>query len=404
MQKITAAIIVAGLAAPGSLLAGVSPEQWLADGKINLDLRYRYEQVEQDNALRDAHAQTLRTRLGLQSAELYGVSLLLEADNVSRVGDARYNSTRNGQTEYSVVADPDGTEINQALLSYRHALAELRLGRQRINLDNQRFIGGVAWRQNEQTFDAVQLLLKPLAGMALSYTYIDQVNSIFGPHGTHGFAAGPANIEGHSHLLNLSYEWTPAVKFTAYQYRLGLDNLLAGTQSSITSGLRLSGQHAGWEYVAEHSWQREHADNPQQLDSRYHLLELGRHIGALQLKAGHEVLGAGDQPGTAFQTPLATKHLFQGWADVYLSTPSDGVRDLWLGGSYPLLGGRLQAWYHDYRADKGGDNYGRELDLAWGRAVPGINGLQALVKYAHYDARDFAVDTNKLWLQLQYSL
>ena len=49
-----------------------------------------------DNALNNANAQTLRTRAGFQSGQWYGLSGLLEVDNVSRIGDDAYNSTRNG--------------------------------------------------------------------------------------------------------------------------------------------------------------------------------------------------------------------------------------------------------------------------------------------------------------------
>ena len=150
-------------------------------GKATLEARYRYEHVDQDNPLNNANAQTLRSRVSLQSGKVYGFSGLVEADNVSRIGDASYNSTRNGQTNYSVVADPDGTEINQALLRYDHTKGNAVVGRQRINLDNQRFIGSVAWRQNEQTFDGGLAQLKPITGMTLTYSYIDNVNTIFGP-------------------------------------------------------------------------------------------------------------------------------------------------------------------------------------------------------------------------------
>ncbi|MDO9320291.1 MAG: hypothetical protein Q7U01_01515, partial [Pseudomonas sp.] len=90
-----------------------------------LDARYRYEYVDQNAAkgkaaLDHANAQTLRTRLGFQTGKWYGLSSLVEADNVSRIGDESYNSTRNGQTQFSAVPDPDGTEINQALLRYDH--------------------------------------------------------------------------------------------------------------------------------------------------------------------------------------------------------------------------------------------------------------------------------------------
>jgi hypothetical protein len=116
------------------------------------------------------------------------------------------------------------------------------------------------------------------------------------------------------------------------------------------------------------------------------------------------VLGGDKGPGNrAFQTPLATKHAFQGWADIFLATPADGVKDAYVGATLPLLGGSLQAWYHDFRAERGSSQYGEEIDVAYGHPIPGVKGLVGLVKYASYDADEFAVDTDKLWLQLQYS-
>nr|WP_298114316.1 hypothetical protein [uncultured Pseudomonas sp.] len=374
-------------------------------GKPLLDVRYRYEHVDQDNALNNANAQTIRTRVGFQSGKWYGLSALIEADNVSRIGDASYNSFRNGQTDYSVVADPDGTEINQALLRYDHKYGSAVLGRQRINLDNQRFVGGVAWRQNEQTYDGVLGQLKPLDGLTLTYAYIDNVNSIFGPgNGRFDTAANQANIEGHSHLLNVQYVLMPELTATAYQYRLGLDNLAAGGQSSKTTGLRLNGAVSGVSYVLEYAQQTEYADNPLDLDSDYYLAELGYTVKGVILKGGYEVLGGDEGPGNrAFQTPLATKHAFQGWADIFLLTPPDGIKDAYVGGSAPLFGGTLAAWYHDFRAERDSSQYGEEIDVSYAHAVPGVKGLVGLVKYASYDADDFAVDTDKFWVQLQYS-
>ncbi|MFG0380417.1 hypothetical protein ACF8C6_05565 [Pseudomonas sp. zbq_18] len=382
-------------------------------GKVNLDARYRFENVDQENALRDAHAQTLRTRIGLQSGKWYGLSALIEADNVSRIGDAAYNSTRNGQGHYAVVADPDGSEINQALLRYDHQYGSAVLGRQRINLDNQRFVGGVAWRQNEQTYDGALAQLKPVDGLTLSYAYIDQINTIFGPdNGRYDNRTNPANIDGHSHLINAQYIFAPELTATAYSYLLDLDNLAIaptapeGTLSSQTNGLRLNGNLSGLSYVLEYARQSDYDSNPQELSSDYLLLELGYTIKGIQLKAGHEVLGGDSGPGNrAFQTPLATKHAFQGWADVFLTTPADGIEDLYFGVTAPLLGGTLQAWYHDFSTEQGSDDYGSELDLSYAHPIPGVKGLVGLVKYASYNSEDEArtVDTDKFWLQLQYS-
>ncbi|MDO9619579.1 MAG: hypothetical protein Q7J43_18065 [Pseudomonas sp.] len=398
-------LAIAGTTLSHAAFAEESFSNLFSEAKPILDARYRYEHVDQDNALKHANAQTLRTRVGVQSGKWYGLSALIEADNVSRIGDASYNETRNGQSEYSVVADPDGSEINQALLRYDHQYGSAVLGRQRINLDNQRFVGGVAWRQNEQTYDGALAQLKPLAGLTLTYAYIDNINSIFGPgNGQNDTAANPANIEGHSHLLNAQYILMPELTATAYQYRLGLDNLTAGSQSSKTTGLRLNGAIAGVSYVLEYAQQSEYADNPRDLDSDYYLAELGYTVQGVALKAGYEMLGGDEGPGNrAFQTPLATKHAFQGWADIFLMTPAGGVKDAYAGVTAPLFGGTLQAWYHDFRAEQGSSQYGEEINLSYAHPIPGVKGLIGLVKYASYDADDFAVDTDKAWLQVQYS-
>ncbi|MBP8883272.1 MAG: alginate export family protein [Pseudomonas sp.] len=378
-------------------------------GKPILDLRYRYEHVDQDNALDPANAQTLRTRAGFQTGRWHGFSGLLEVDNVSRIGDERFNDTRNGRGNYSVVGDPDGTEINQALLRYDHARGSAVAGRQRIELDNQRFVGGVAWRQNEQTYDGFLGQLKPLDQLTLTYAYLDTINTPFGPDGQHGYPTNPANIEGHSHLFNLAHAWRPELKVTAYSYLLGLDNLAVaptaapGSQSSRTSGLRLTGTREGFSYALEYARQRDYGNNPLDLNGHYFLGELAYQHGGYLAKAGYEVLGGAQGPGNrAFQTPLATKHLFQGWADLFLITPAAGIRDSYVGGSLPLLGGSLQAWYHDFRADRGGDSYGQELDVAYSRPIPHVKNLVAMAKYARYAADEFAVDTDKFWVQLQY--
>ena len=382
-------------------------------GKPILDARYRFENVDQNNDLRDANAQTLRTRAGFQSGQWHGLSGLLDVDNVSRIGDDAYNSTRNGQKEYAVVADPDGTEVNQALLRYDHKLGSAVLGRQRINLDNQRFIGSVAWRQNEQTFDGALTQLKPLDGLTLSYAYLDQVNTVFGPdNGRYDNLTNPANIDGHSHLINAQYVFMPQLTATAYSYLLDLDNIAVaptaaeGTLSSQTSGLRLNGVVAGVSYALEYAQQKDYGDNPLELDSEYYLAELGYTLKGVQLKAGYEVLGGDNGSGNrAFQTPLATKHAFQGWADQFLTTPADGIEDAYVGVTAPLLGGTLQAWYHDFSTEQGSDEYGNEIDLSYAHPIPGVKGLVGLLKYATYDSDDKArtVDTDKVWLQLQYS-
>ena len=47
--------------------------------------------------------------------------------------------------------------------------------------------------------------------------------------------------------------------------------------------------------------------------------------GIVTVKAAYESLEGNGARG--FSTPLATLHAFQGWADVFLNTPADGVDD-----------------------------------------------------------------------------
>ncbi|HLG52692.1 MAG TPA: alginate export family protein, partial [Steroidobacteraceae bacterium] len=122
--------------------SGAGLDTLVSDGKAGLDLRYRYESVEQSDRPATAEANTLRLRLNLASGAVGGFSGFAEFDHVQVVGDEHYDSTRNGLTRYPVVADPEGTDLNQAYLQYAGpAGTTLRLGRQRIRLDGERFIG-----------------------------------------------------------------------------------------------------------------------------------------------------------------------------------------------------------------------------------------------------------------------
>ncbi|HEX5688720.1 MAG TPA: hypothetical protein VFX76_01905, partial [Roseiflexaceae bacterium] len=69
------------------------------------DIRLRYEAVEQVPQVADADAVTLRSRLGVETAKVWGTTLLAEGEFVWPLLD-HYNSTVNGHTRYPVVADP----------------------------------------------------------------------------------------------------------------------------------------------------------------------------------------------------------------------------------------------------------------------------------------------------------
>lgn len=366
----------------------------LRDGKLKLNFRYRYEFVDQEGITKDAHASTLRTRLTYQSPYFSDFGFLIEFDDVRSVGNDLYNSTRNGNTNRPVVADPEGTEVNQALISYKGFENTLvRAGRRRIKLDNDRFIGNVGWRQNAQTYDSLSVSNFSLPNTTIEYAYIGNVNRIFGPDD----GIPPANFDSDSHVLNAKYTMWPNLNITAYAYLLDLEN--APAASNRTLGIRVVGstvlnEKISVAYTIEYADQVDYGDNPNDYSADYILLEGAFTTRGITAKLGYEVLGGGAVQ--AFQTPLATLHAFQGWADKFLATPSRGIEDLYVSFARKYRGTSYSIVYHRFDPETGGASYGSEWDVVIKR--PFAERYSVDLKYANYNASSHATDTQKLWV------
>lgn len=376
----------------------------VSDGKVNFDFRYRYEFVDQEGFDEDAGASTLRSRLSYTSATLNGVSFMAEVDNVSAIGAEKYNSTVNGNTEYPVVADPTGTDINQAYLKYTGETAAAIYGRQRILYSNQRFVGGVGWRQNEQTFDGFRATWKQPDAFKLDYSYVYNVNRLFGPDD----GLNPSDLHGQNQFLYGDWNIGEKHKIAGFAYLLDFDTQSGyptsknADNSGNTFGIEYNGNldllklHASW------ATQSDAGNSNLDYDADYYLVDISGNAGAVTLGAGYEVLGAGD--GVGFKTPLATLHKFQGWADKFLSTPGDGVKDAYISIAGTVGPVNLKAVYHDFSAEEGSANFGQELDLA---ATWSINKrLSTQLKFADFSTDNAARfdDTTKAWLTLQLKI
>lgn len=380
-----------------AVVAGVANAA--ASDHLSLDLRYRYEFVDEARLTDRAHASTLRTRLSWTSEEIGGWLAVLELDDVTPIGNDLYDSTANGETARPVVADPEGTEVNQAMLRYRGiAASEAAIGRARINLDNQRFISGVGWRQNEQTFDSFSLATQRLADTRLFYAYIANVNRVFGPED--GTQLGDWRSD--SHIMHAAWSGWRNHDLTGYVYLLDLEQ--AETFSNRTTGLRMTGRrsrgtdlHFG--YAVEYARQADYAGNPDNYSAGYRLVELTVARQQIKATAGLEILdGDSTNPAERFVTPLATPHAFQGWADKFAVTPSAGVEDSYFGISSSVRYADLALVYHRFEAQAGGSRYGDEWDFSLSRKF--AKRYDVLVKFARYDADNFSTDTRKAWLML----
>ncbi len=363
----------------------------LAGGDVTLNFRLRYEQVKWDG-LEDSDALTLRTRLTYQSGNFAGFGLTLEFDDVRDLDKVDYRTAGNDSNNpgTAIIPDPEHTEVNRALLSYQNFDTVFKLGRQRIILDNQRFVGGVGWRQNEQTYDAFSITNTSLADTRFYYAYVQNVNRIFGK-------ANPIGDHRHdSHLLNVNYAGLPWGALSGYAYLL--DNESAPVLSSNTFGLRWVGKVAeNYGYTLEYATQSDAGDSPLDYSADYFLAEGSAKFGPVSLTLGYEVLGS-DDGEVGFMTPLATLHAFQGWTDRFLDTPAAGVEDLYLKLSSQVAGFNLLLAYHDLSANEGSASYGSEIGFQVTRRVGPVN---LLLKYADYSADDFGSDTKKLWLMAE---
>jgi hypothetical protein len=399
-----------GLMAGGAGAAGLGPVSGaVGETKPLADLRLRYENVDQEPFARDAEALTLRARLGFETGKAWNTALLAEGDFVwPLVTD--YNSTTNGKTLYPVVADPEGYEINRLQLTNTSIIdTTLTLGRQRIVLDDHRFVGNVGWRQNEQTYDGLRVVNKHIPNVTIDVSYINRVNRVFGPEGRPG--ANDGHFTGDSFLGNVAWQ-TPFGKLTAFGYLLEFEQAAPLRDSTQTYGLRLQGErplaNIKLAYALSYATQRDWEDNPLDLSNDYWLAELTGTFRQYSLGAGYEVLEGNGVKG--FTTPLATLHKFQGWADKFLATPVNGLKDLYANFGYTRKGVglldtvALSASWHDYQSERLSIDYGSELDLQLQAKYHRYTGT---LKYAAYDAAattPLAVrDTDKLWVQLDFT-
>src|SRR6478752_7246789 len=141
----------------------------IGQGRAVIDLRARFETVQDSSKTLDGNAETIRARLGYDTGYWNNFQLGFDFDQIWTVGGATYNSTRNGKTPYPTIADPAMTTLNRLQLTYASDFdTKFVLGRQRLLIGNQRFVGNAGWRQHEQTFDALSAVNNSIAGLTLT--------------------------------------------------------------------------------------------------------------------------------------------------------------------------------------------------------------------------------------------
>ena len=377
--------------------------------------RLRWEHVDQPTT--DADAATLRLRLGgeLKHAKSH-LALLAEAEGTVAIGN-NYNAfpfaitSSQRRAQFSTVADPENIELNRLQLQYKGKAVTITVGRQRINLDDQRFVGAVGWRQNEQTFDALRGEAK-LGSINLDGSYVISQRSIL------GYDAGPRTAyDGNFVFLGAGAKLGP-VNVKAFAYLLDYDLAEQGGTQAValadtqTYGLRATASLPLSKVVklnlaASFARQSNYKQNPLTYSADYFAAEGGIAYKGFAANVGYEELGASAHVGRSFQTPMATLHKFNGWADLFLTTPANGLQDVYGGVSYAFAKGKAlpglnaAVTYHQFDSAVGSVNFGHEWDASVGLKL--ARGVNLLAKYADYTARGLGTNTSKFWLQVEFA-
>lgn len=394
LNKTTLSLAISSICLSTSMVHAEQAEtitEALSTGKTKVDFRLRYEGVDQDNTLDNASSLTLRTRVGYTTGSVDGFSATVEMEDnriVLGQGDYTVGPTGYNLGQYSVIADPEFTELDQGFIQYKSDTFVAKVGRQVITHDGHRFIGHVGWRQDRQTFDAISVDYKPAKDVSLKYAYVDQRNRIFGES---------ADLDSKDHFVNASYKMSSGT-LVGYAYLLEVDN---DTVNGLdTYGMRFTGNTKMGEnkilYTAEYATQTSESA-AMEFDADYMFLEAGIEISGITGKLGYEVLGSDD--GTyGFATPLATLHKFNGWTDQFLGTPAQGLIDVSVAVSGKVAGGKWLVVYHDFQAEEESetvDDLGSEINIQY--TYKYSKNYSGGIKYGKYSGDSGRVDADKLW-------
>ncbi|WP_018076010.1 alginate export family protein [Novosphingobium nitrogenifigens] len=377
-----------------------------------LDARLRFENV--DTPTKGADALTFRARFGFEVKNAPShLAFLAEGSGTTSI-DGDYNGLSfipaMANARYATVADPETIDLNRLQVQFRTKALGVTVGRQRINLDDQRWVGSSGWRQNEQTFDAARVEAG-VGPVSIDATYAINQKTVFGsdagPRRNYGgrfwflggtVKEGPFAVKGFAYLVDYNTEeQVPALAAS-----------LADTQTygvRATAALSLT-RKVKLNLIGSFARQSNYKQNPANYGVDYISGEGSLSYAGWTLDGGYELLGS-DGKGHALQTPMATLHKFDGWADVFLTTPGNGLQDSYVGLSKALpkfkaLPGLNAGFvWHRFDSDVGNLHYGNEWDASVGFRL-GKVGL--LAKYASFSASAPGfVDTTKYWLQAEYS-
>lgn len=399
------------------ILASLNAVAQETQHQLDFSSRARYADLTRGNESGEAASLLLRT--AAKSRWNASLKSYLEIDAVlTTLKDQHSDGVRfNGKP---VVPDTKGTELNQAWLQFTHDQMHLKLGRQAIIHDDQRFVGTNSFWQNDQTFDALNIDYEFFTGSHISYAYLTNANRIFGdgagtrlePNDTNYSGLSgirPAALLGdhehRSHLLRAKLNEWDYLSWVSYGYFI--DNQDAPQSSNHTLGTRFTFnyQTGPLKYKVDANFaaqQRNEIDGKPHYQYRHFLFSLGYNSFDIGIK--HERLNADGQH--SFATPLGSLHEFHGWADKFSAAPETGLADTSVKLKYRHAPWKFDIRYHTFSATENNTKYGNEVDVD---IIFNINKHHSiLIRYAdfrtHSESQPILENERRVFLNYSYHL
>jgi hypothetical protein len=399
---VTAMVLSMSLQAAQDQPAAADPLEAVTKGRLLLNLRPRVEWVDQEGKTSNALAFTNRTLLGWQTAPWKGFSAVVQMIDVANFNGS-FNEGPAASPVYPTVADPDNTDLNQIYLDYTGLPdTRVRIGKQSVKLDNVRFVGNVEFRQVMQVLSGAMVENRSLPNVELDYAHFDRIKNVFAQQ-------RQTDID----LVRAAWTWQPDNILVGFAYFQDQPDTGQATGFSNNSN-RIAGVRANgvWPvgtmkvlYTAELARQDSYAGGDGRIDASYSRIGAGVGFGKSYVRVDYDRLGS-NAGVYGFQTPLGTNHLFQGWADLFLTTPAQGIRDVYLSAGTTLWDVQLITEVHDFRSDFGSIHYGSEVDV--GASHVFTKQLTGKVEFAYFQESDRLAgtarkpDTSKIWVTLNY--
>lgn len=379
----------------------------LTQGTVSLLVRPRVETVDQTGK-QNSEAATVRTMLGYATKTFDGFSVTVQLIDVAHGGDD-YNSLINGETRHANIPDPGGAGVNQAFLQYSGLpQTNVKLGRQILIEDDERFVGKIDFRQTMQTFDAASFENSSIPMTKINASYVWGIKNILNQY-----------VPTQTYLAEASVTAAKFLKLDGFGYWYGnvADRAIPGAAAcglagiracdSATYGVRASGVVAlpgavKLGYEGTYATQRPYDGGSSLIDADYWHVGAKLTLKPVSIGLDDMMMGSNSAGSYGFQTPLATRHAFNGWAETFLTTPAKG-----LDSKYVTLGvtpgkATLLARYYVYHSDDQNLKYGNEWDLSAGYQL--TSHLKATAEYADYRAQGFGLSTKAAWAYLTFSM